>query len=80
MAVYTAKAIAQLAEQNGARLPTISATPDVDDIEEPSSPQMPSGLLHTDEGYMSYFWKFIATKQQHFRCVGLHLLAWSAVY
>ena len=80
MAVYTAKAIAQLAELNGARLPTISATPDVDDIKEPPSPQMPIGLSDTDESYTSYFRSFVTTNQQHFRCVGLRLLARSAVY
>ena len=80
MAVSTAKAIAQLADWNGARLPTISATPDVDDIKEPPPPQMPSGLQDSDESYMNYFGEFIATKQQHFRHVGLRLLARSAVY
>ena len=72
---YTAKAIAQLAEWSGARLPTISVTPHVDDIDELPPPQMPSGLQNDDGSHLKYFWDFVAANQQHFRCVGLRLPA-----
>ena len=72
---YTAKAIAQLAEWSGARLPTIGATPHVDDIDELPPPQVPDWLENDDESHLKYFWEFVASEQQHFRCVGLRLLA-----
>lgn len=80
MESYTAKDIAELAEWNGARLPTISAIPHVDDIVEAPSPKRPSWLKDDNESQLEYFWEFVASEQQHFRDVGLRLLAWSTVH
>ena len=76
----TAVATNQWTALNGAQTSTTSATPDVDDIEEAPSPQIPTELQDKDENHVEAFWGFVKEKEQHFRCVGLRLLGQFAIY